>query len=148
MENRTLHPYSDFLLHNVGTGDGITVAFVEHYGKRTMQKFFGQQDAAAAEQRKKAAVNDAECSVSFQDEVMDGKKPADLARDMACARNKIRTAPLWGLRLRSRLMHDGVTLTVVDAIHRHKGEAEEVERRFSWLKPADQQALLMFLQSL
>ena len=148
VENRTIHPYSDFLLHNVGTGDGISVALVEHYGRPTMTKVFGEQDAAAAEQKKKAAVNDAECSVSFQDQVMEGKKPTDLARDMNCARNKIRTAPLWGLRLRSRLMHDGVTLTVVDAIHRHKGEAEEVEERFSHLKPAEQQAVLMFLQSL
>ena len=148
VENRTLHPYSDFLLHNVGTGDGISVALVEHYGKQRMAKLLGAPDAASAEQKRKAAVNEAECSVSFQDEVMDGKEPADLARDMECARNKIRTAPLWGLRLRSRLMHDGVTLTVVDAIHRHKGEAEEVEQRFRWLKPSDQQALLTFLQSL
>src|SRR6267142_2424741 len=29
---KTFHPYSDFLLHDVGTGDGIAIAIVEHYG--------------------------------------------------------------------------------------------------------------------
>src|SRR5258708_6121191 len=31
---KQFHPYGDFLLHNVGTGDGIVVAMLEHYGKR------------------------------------------------------------------------------------------------------------------
>jgi CxxC motif-containing protein (DUF1111 family) len=31
--NKTFHPYSDFLLHDVGTGDGIVMAMQEHYGK-------------------------------------------------------------------------------------------------------------------
>jgi CxxC motif-containing protein (DUF1111 family) len=30
--NKEFHPYSDFLLHDVGTGDGIVVAMAEHYG--------------------------------------------------------------------------------------------------------------------
>src|SRR3989442_15908642 len=33
-------------------------------------------------------------------------------------RNKVRTAPLWGVRLRPRLMHDGASLTLRDAILR------------------------------
>ena len=37
----------------------------------------------------------------------------------ATTRNKIRTAPLWGLRTRTRLMHDGQSLTIRDAILRH-----------------------------
>jgi len=36
--------------------------------------------------------------------------------------NKIRTAPLWGVRLHSRLMHDGASVTLLDAILRHRGE--------------------------
>ena len=32
LENRTIQPYSDFLLHDVGTGDGIPIALVEHLG--------------------------------------------------------------------------------------------------------------------
>jgi CxxC motif-containing protein (DUF1111 family) len=31
--NKVFHPYSDFLLHDVGTGDGIAIAAVEHYGR-------------------------------------------------------------------------------------------------------------------
>jgi CxxC motif-containing protein (DUF1111 family) len=80
--------------------------------------------------------------------VLEGEKHPDLLRDTLCARNKIRTAPLWGLRVRSRLMHDGASVQLGDAIRRHKGEAEEVTERFSKLAPADEKALLAFLQSL
>jgi len=45
-------------------------------------------------------------------------------------RNKVRTAPLWGVRLRSRLMHDGASVTLRDAIVRHRGEARGVSNRF------------------
>ncbi len=31
--DKTFHPFSDFLLHNVGTGDGIVMAMPEHYGR-------------------------------------------------------------------------------------------------------------------
>jgi hypothetical protein len=30
---KTFHPYGDFLLHEVGTGDGIVMAVTEHYGR-------------------------------------------------------------------------------------------------------------------
>jgi CxxC motif-containing protein (DUF1111 family) len=63
-------------------------------------------------------------------------------------RNKIRTAPLWGLRLRSRLMHDGLSVQLDDAVRRHKGESVEVTARFLKLSSSDQKALLVFLQSL
>jgi CxxC motif-containing protein (DUF1111 family) len=69
-------------------------------------------------------------------------------RDTQCARDKIRTAPLWGLRLRSRLMHDGLSVQLDDAIHRHRGESEKVTEKFDKLKPAEKKALLTFLQSL
>jgi CxxC motif-containing protein (DUF1111 family) len=80
--------------------------------------------------------------------VLEGEKHPDLLRDTLCARNKIRTAPLWGLRVRSRLMHDGASVQLDDAIFRHKGEAEAVTEHFSKLTPADKKALLAFLQSL
>src|SRR5579862_9594988 len=35
--SKTFHPYSDFLLHDVGTGDGIVVPTVEHYGRSARQ---------------------------------------------------------------------------------------------------------------
>ncbi|TMA45898.1 MAG: hypothetical protein E6J81_11780 [Deltaproteobacteria bacterium] len=62
--------------------------------------------------------------------------------------NRVRTAPLWGVRLRPRLMHDGASLTLRGAIVRHRGEASRVTRRFEGLGPADQKAIIEFLKSL
>jgi CxxC motif-containing protein (DUF1111 family) len=64
------------------------------------------------------------------------------------SRNKIRTAPLWGVRLRPRLMHDGASLTLLDAITRHRDEAEHVVREFEKLKRPDQDDVIAFLKSL
>jgi CxxC motif-containing protein (DUF1111 family) len=69
-------------------------------------------------------------------------------QDFESSRNKIRTAPLWGVRLRSRLMHDGASVTLRDAILRHKGEASDAVKHFKKLRGADQDALLDFLKSL
>ena len=150
LQNRTLHPYSDFLLHNVGTGDGIPIALIEHFGRERVEKRLRELEAsraAEANQHPKGKAED-ECSESYQTAVLEGEKHPDLLRDTLCARNKIRTAPLWGLRVRSRLMHDGASVELGDAIHRHQGEAEEVSERFFKLKPAEKKALLAFLQSL
>jgi CxxC motif-containing protein (DUF1111 family) len=103
--------------------------------------------ATEAKQNPKGKTED-ECSESYQTAVLEGEKHPDLLRDTLCARNKLRTAPLWGLRIRSRLMHDGASVEVGDAVRRHKGEAVEVTERFSKLSPADRKALLTFLQSL
>ncbi|HKD61877.1 MAG TPA: di-heme oxidoredictase family protein [Terracidiphilus sp.] len=92
--NKVIHPFGDFLLHDVGTGDGIVQV--------------GPQDTA----------------------------------------NKLRTAPLWGLRTHSRYMHDLKSLTLEDAIARHKGEAAEASGRFEELGGGDRQDLLNFLNSL
>ncbi|HZY02747.1 MAG TPA: di-heme oxidoredictase family protein, partial [Anaeromyxobacteraceae bacterium] len=42
MGGKAFHPFGDFLLHDVGTGDGIAVAVLEHHGKayRHMQPQF------------------------------------------------------------------------------------------------------------
>jgi CxxC motif-containing protein (DUF1111 family) len=93
--NKLIHPYSDFLLHDVGTGDGI---------------------------------------------VQGG--PADTI-------NKLRTAPLWGLRTKTRFMHDLKSLSLTDAINRHRGEARGVVDNFQEdLTPAQQQQVITFLNSL
>jgi CxxC motif-containing protein (DUF1111 family) len=92
--NKIIHPYGDFLLHDIGTGDGIVQA--------------GPQDTA----------------------------------------NKLRTAPLWGLRMRPRFMHDLKSLTLQNAIERHDGEAEHEAREFRELNDTEKKQLLTFLQSL
>jgi CxxC motif-containing protein (DUF1111 family) len=111
--NRTLHPFSDFLLHDIGTGDGIVVPTIEHYGR-------------SARQMPK------ECS----------------SENFQKTQNRVRTAPLWGLRLRSRLMHDGATVTLRDSVLRHGVEASEAAKDFRKLSAKDQQSVLEFLSSL
>jgi len=63
-------------------------------------------------------------------------------------RNKIRTPPLWAVRMRARLMHDGGSMTFADAIQRHRGEASKVVRKFNDLSRSDRQAIEEFLRSL
>jgi CxxC motif-containing protein (DUF1111 family) len=69
-------------------------------------------------------------------------------QDFESSRNKIRTAPLWGVRLRPRLMHDGASVTFRDSILRHAGEAKNVTTQFEKLKSEDQEAVIEFLKSL
>jgi CxxC motif-containing protein (DUF1111 family) len=90
--SKTFHPYGDFMLHNIKTGDGIVQA--------------------------------------------------------QAAGNMIRTAPLWGLRTRTRLMHDGQSLTIQDAITRHAGQASTVITAFNGLSATDRATLFNFLNSL
>jgi len=111
---KQFHPYGDFLLHDVGTGDGIVQSMTEHYGKNMYRITW---------------------------------KNLSIPEFNSTA-NKIRTAPLWGVRLHSRLMHDGASVTLLDAILRHHGEAEHVTEKFERLKPSDREALLEFLRSL
>ncbi len=110
----TFHPWSDFLMHDVGTGDGILQASPEHYGRQVFQRMSGYLSK----------------------------------QDFESSRNKIRTAPLWGVRLRPRLMHDGASLTLLEAISRHRGEASHVIQQFEKLKRTEQDALIEFLKSL
>ena len=95
--NKLIHPYSDFLLHNVGTGDGIPILNTPEY---------------------------------------------------AATANQMRTAPLWGLRTRNRLMHDGLSFTLTEAITRHAGQAAGVTKRYTALTAAQKAQMLAFLNSL
>lgn len=99
--NKIIHPFSDFLLHDVGTGDGI----VENGSQNT--------------------------------------------------RNKIRTAPLWGLGARVKrlgdnlaLMHDGSSPTIETAILRHAGEASFVIDEYRKLLGEKKKQLIVYLSSL
>jgi len=92
--NKVIHPYSDFLLHNIGTGDGI----VQTGGQETAQK--------------------------------------------------MRTPPLWGVRTRTELLHDGRSVTFFDTIQRHHNEAQSVLNNFNNLSTTQQNQLITFLRSL
>jgi CxxC motif-containing protein (DUF1111 family) len=132
---KAFHPYSDFLLHDVGTADGIAIAVVEHYAV-----------PAASVQALYKSKQSAQVSFDEVDKVMNRRGFSYKA--VHDGRNKIRTAPLWGLRTHSRLMHDGDSVRLRDAIDRHKGEASEVTQKFHRLTPAEQKDLLSFLNSL
>jgi len=93
LSNKTFHPYSDFLLHDMGSlGDGIV------QGNATGHEF--------------------------------------------------RTAPLWGLRMITRLLHDGRATTIEGAILLHDGQGRSARDRFVALDAKDKQKLLAFLKSL
>jgi CxxC motif-containing protein (DUF1111 family) len=62
--------------------------------------------------------------------------------------NLIRTAPLWGLRVRPQLLHDGSALTIEEAILRHSVQAKDAKEAFERLSREDEQKLLIFLKSL
>jgi CxxC motif-containing protein (DUF1111 family) len=55
---------------------------------------------------------------------------------------------LWGVRFRNRLMHDGASVTLRDAILRHRGEASDAKRHFRQLPQFDREAIVAFLSSL
>ena len=95
--NRIIHPYSDFLLHDIGSGDGI---------------------------------------------------PVLPGADFASTATQIRTAPLWGLRTRNRLMHDGLSFTKQEAIARHAGQAAAIRAAFDALSATQKDQVMAFLDSL
>lgn len=78
--NKIIHPYSDFLLHDIGTGDGIPFLPLPEFASTAMQ---------------------------------------------------IKTAPLWALRTRNRLIQDGLSSTKEEAIQRHAGQAAAVTTAFN-----------------
>jgi len=93
--NKRIRPFSDFLLHDIGTGDGI----VQNGGAGT--------------------------------------------------RNMVRTPPLWGVRTRPELMHDGLSLTFNEAIQRHAGVGGTfVRNNFNALSSGQRADLIAFLLSL
>jgi CxxC motif-containing protein (DUF1111 family) len=103
--NKIIYPFGDFLLHDIGTGDGI----VETNGELT--------------------------------------------------RNKMRTAPLWGLRTRDKFMHEGgsssapsnsgaQSFALNEAILRHAGQATSSRTAYQALTPLQKAHLIKFLKSL
>src|SRR6478672_2707614 len=92
--SKIIHPFSDFALHNVGTGDGI----VQNAGQGSA--------------------------------------------------NMMRTAPLWGIRARNRLMHEGLNITIFDSIQLHAGQATAARNNFNSLTAGQRSDLIAFVLSL
>ena len=93
LSGQTFHPFSDFLLHDMGAlGDGITSGVA---GPRMM-----------------------------------------------------RTPPLWGVRGKSRLLHDGRAEDVSEAVAFHDGQAAAARNAFQALTPANQNKVIAFLNTI
>ena len=73
---------------------------------------------------------------------------ADGIEQLPAKGSEMRTAPLWGLRLRDRYLHDGRATSVDQAIRAHDGEAKVIRDRYNALPAASRQAVLEFLNTL
>ena len=92
--DKVIHPFSDFLLHDIGTGDGIVQV--------------GPQDTA----------------------------------------NKLRTAPLWGLRTKARFMHDLGSLSLEMQSRVTTVKHTTLLKILESLSPKEREALITFLKTL
>jgi CxxC motif-containing protein (DUF1111 family) len=92
--NFTFRPRSDFLVHDIGTGDLIG--------------------------------NDG---------------------DSVATTRLMRTAPLWGLHLRTHFMHDGSQTSITGAIQAHGGQAAAARNAFNALGTSDRNAMLTAMLS-
>jgi CxxC motif-containing protein (DUF1111 family) len=138
--NKIIHPYSDFLLHDIGTGDGI--AQTQHAdlppgGIENLQKIPDEVRLREGLLRVGAYSEQGARRVLEVEPGLDQRTV-----------NLIRTAPLWGLRVRQQLMHDGLSLTIDEAIRRHKGQAEGSELNYEALSDVQKKELIAFLNSL
>jgi Di-haem oxidoreductase, putative peroxidase len=93
LANRMFHPFSDFLLHDMGSlGDGIASG--------------------------------------------------------VAGPTMMRTAPLWGVRAKSRLLHDGRASSIGEAVRFHDGQAAAARDAFQALSPDEQQQIVHFLDTI
>ncbi len=78
-----------------------------------------------------------------------GKEGADNIVQGDAKGNEMRTTPLWGLRDRSPLLHDGAAVTIEQSILLgHFGQATSSLQRFEALSRSDKDKLIAFLNSL
>ncbi len=61
---------------------------------------------------------------------------------------EMRTAPLWGVRVMSRFLHDGRATSLSQAILAHAGQGKAARNQFANLSSRDQANLIAFLNSL
>ncbi len=77
-----------------------------------------------------------------------GPELADGVQIGEASGSEFRTQPLWGLSIGGPYLHDGRADTIADAIRLHGGEARSARERYLASTDADQQAMLVFLESL
>jgi CxxC motif-containing protein (DUF1111 family) len=61
---------------------------------------------------------------------------------------EMRTAPLWGARIRTSFLHDGRAKTIQDAILAHDGQGLTARNRFAGLNAREKANLLAFIKTL
>jgi CxxC motif-containing protein (DUF1111 family) len=158
LRNRRFHPFSDLLLHDIGTGDGVAISVTEHYGLMFGSRMLGQTAAnvmrfsAATVQRRTTMVTQllpaaAQRPPCVENPVATTDPYVAMENRIQCFATFLRTPPLWGVRVRSKLMHDGQSVTVEDAILRHRGEADAARKKFASLRTAAKADLLFFVSS-
>ena len=141
MGGRTLHPYSDFMLHDVASGDGIVQT--QHAQKpvnyeRWSMKLSPIKDGPHVYRSAKDLYH-------YEDIE---EKHRYMGTRFVNTASMIRTAPLWGLRTRPQLMHDGLSLTVTEAIERHGNQGKYARAGYRGLNKGEKSDLLAFLSSL
>jgi CxxC motif-containing protein (DUF1111 family) len=68
--------------------------------------------------------------------------------DTVAVTRRMRTAPLWGIRFRNHLLHDGRTSDIATAIRAHDGQGLTAAQAFGRLNATDQHNLIQFVRSL
>jgi CxxC motif-containing protein (DUF1111 family) len=61
---------------------------------------------------------------------------------------EMRTAPLWGARIRTSFLHDGRARTIQEAILAHDGQGLTARNLFATLSARERAQLLAFIDSL
>jgi CxxC motif-containing protein (DUF1111 family) len=82
---------------------------------------------------------------------MIGDAPPDdpaLPGDSVAETRQMRTAPLWGIRFRNHLLHDGRAGDIATAVRAHDGQAAAARNAFNALSTANRNDLVAFVRSL
>lgn len=155
--NKIIHPYSDFLLHDVGTKDDVVQTQQAQRPPRGVDKLkrlsLDMLTKEGADVVRVQRTRVLKKGLKHPGDATDREKcvPTEEHHELdQSTLHMVRTAPLWGLRVRPQLLHDGSALTIEEAIRRHIVNAGAVvlPGNFDML-PADQkEKLIAFLKTL
>jgi CxxC motif-containing protein (DUF1111 family) len=70
------------------------------------------------------------------------------AGDSVAVTRRMRTAPLWGIRFRNHLLHDGRCGDIPCAVRAHDGQGAAARNAFNALSSANQHNIVQFVRSL